>query len=179
MKSWHRFYDPTTGRYISADPIGFFGGDFNLYAYVNNDPVNGVDPEGLATSVGLEGHLFIAGGGVTRVTCCDEIGKEWVHVYKKVCLGAALDGSAGGATVSNSDGKSCSNPPKRLLGGEIGFGVPFIPVVGWEGGGAVDLGGSGFSGSIGGGGGVGIGKATACYYWLSKSQYTGKDCECE
>jgi RHS repeat-associated protein len=44
--SWHRFYDPSIGRYISADPIGLAGG-MNLYAYVQNDPVNWVDPEGL------------------------------------------------------------------------------------------------------------------------------------
>ncbi|MFV0436620.1 MAG: phospholipase A2 [Desulfopila sp.] len=46
--NWHRFYDPETGRYISADPIGLAGG-INLYAYVQNDPVNVVDPEGLKT----------------------------------------------------------------------------------------------------------------------------------
>ena len=46
MKSWHRYYDPGTGRYISADPIGLRGG-INLYAYVHNDPVNWVDPWGL------------------------------------------------------------------------------------------------------------------------------------
>ena len=46
MISWHRFYDPETGRYISADPIGLAGG-VNLYAYVQNNPVNWIDPEGL------------------------------------------------------------------------------------------------------------------------------------
>jgi uncharacterized protein RhaS with RHS repeats len=46
--SWHRFYDPTTGRYISADPIGL-GGGINLYGYVSNDPVNLVDIFGLYT----------------------------------------------------------------------------------------------------------------------------------
>ncbi len=44
--NWHRFYDPETGRYITADPIGLAGG-MNLYAYVAGDPVNAVDPEGL------------------------------------------------------------------------------------------------------------------------------------
>jgi RHS repeat-associated protein len=47
VKSWHRFYDPATGRYISADPIGLEGG-INLYGYVQNDPVNKVDPLGLS-----------------------------------------------------------------------------------------------------------------------------------
>jgi uncharacterized protein RhaS with RHS repeats len=44
--NWHRYYDPNTGRYISADPIGIAGG-LNLYGYVDGDPVNGVDPQGL------------------------------------------------------------------------------------------------------------------------------------
>jgi RHS repeat-associated protein len=44
--NWHRYYDPNTGRYISADPIGIAGG-LNLYGYVDGDPVNATDPEGL------------------------------------------------------------------------------------------------------------------------------------
>jgi RHS repeat-associated protein len=43
-----RFYDPEVGRFINKDPIGFAGGDFNLYAYVQNDPINFIDPLGLA-----------------------------------------------------------------------------------------------------------------------------------
>jgi len=42
-----RYYDPQVGRFISEDPIGFDGGDMNLYAYVGNQPVNFVDPDGL------------------------------------------------------------------------------------------------------------------------------------
>jgi RHS repeat-associated protein len=42
-----RFYDPQAGRFISEDPIGFVGGDVNLYRYVNNSPVRWVDPSGL------------------------------------------------------------------------------------------------------------------------------------
>ncbi|HKM56875.1 MAG TPA: RHS repeat-associated core domain-containing protein, partial [Isosphaeraceae bacterium] len=43
-----RYYDPATGRWTSEDPIGFAGGDTNLYRYVGDDPVNKVDPSGLA-----------------------------------------------------------------------------------------------------------------------------------
>jgi len=42
---WH--YDPRTGRFLSEDPIGFRGGDTNLYRYVLNNPVNNTDPSGL------------------------------------------------------------------------------------------------------------------------------------
>ena len=39
-----RYYDPEAGRFISKDPIGFAGGDINLYSYVGNNPVNRIDP---------------------------------------------------------------------------------------------------------------------------------------
>lgn len=52
-----RDYDPEIGRWLSKDPIGFRGG-LNHYAYVNNDPVNLIDPTGLefAFSFGHEGN---------------------------------------------------------------------------------------------------------------------------
>ena len=42
-----RDYDPNVGRWISRDPLLFDGGDANLYAYVDNDPTNAIDPLGL------------------------------------------------------------------------------------------------------------------------------------
>ena len=42
-----RYYDPMEGRFISKDPIGFNGGDVNLYGYVQNSPINWTDPSGL------------------------------------------------------------------------------------------------------------------------------------
>lgn len=46
-----RYYDPNVGRFISEDPIGFEGGDVNLYAYVGNNPVNLIDPLGLSDMI--------------------------------------------------------------------------------------------------------------------------------
>ncbi len=43
----YRDYDPETGRWAAKDPIGFAGGDTDLYGYCLNDPVNGEDPSGL------------------------------------------------------------------------------------------------------------------------------------
>jgi RHS repeat-associated protein len=42
-----RYYDPTAGRFISEDPIGF-SGDINVCRYSFNSPVNLDDPSGLA-----------------------------------------------------------------------------------------------------------------------------------
>jgi RHS repeat-associated protein len=41
-----RDYDPVVGRWTRRDPIGFDGGDTNLYAYVNGNPVLFVDSSG-------------------------------------------------------------------------------------------------------------------------------------
>lgn len=42
-----RQYSAELGRFISEDPIGFAGGDINLYGYVWNNPLMFVDSDGL------------------------------------------------------------------------------------------------------------------------------------
>jgi RHS repeat-associated protein len=41
-----RFYHPRIMRFVNEDPIGFQGG-LNLFAFVDGDPMSGVDPAGL------------------------------------------------------------------------------------------------------------------------------------
>jgi RHS repeat-associated protein len=48
-----RYYDPTIGRFLSEDPIW----STNLYPYVENNPIMGIDPRGL--------YLEITHGDVT------------------------------------------------------------------------------------------------------------------
>jgi len=43
-----RYYNPSTGRWLSRDPIAEQGG-LNLYGYCLNDPINHVDPFGLSS----------------------------------------------------------------------------------------------------------------------------------
>ncbi len=42
-----RYYDPTTGRFLSEDPIRGISGDVNLYPYVESSAVNLTDPSGM------------------------------------------------------------------------------------------------------------------------------------
>jgi len=45
-----RYYDPATGHFLSTDPLPPSAGDafkFNRYAYVNNNPIMGIDPTGM------------------------------------------------------------------------------------------------------------------------------------
>ena len=61
-----RYYDPMEGRFISKDPIGFAGEDVNLYRYVRNNSVNGVDPFGLWDSKAASSFLTNSENGWTN-----------------------------------------------------------------------------------------------------------------
>ena len=58
----YREYDSFTGKWTAKDPIGFAGGDSNLYGYVLNDPVNFVDPTGLDPRLNGRGVPAAMGG---------------------------------------------------------------------------------------------------------------------
>jgi uncharacterized protein RhaS with RHS repeats len=48
------YYNPSTGRFLTADPIGLAAGDTNFYRYVGNNPINFNDPMGLK----VDGPIF-------------------------------------------------------------------------------------------------------------------------
>ena len=55
-----RFYDSNLGRFTSEDPIGFGGGDVNLYGYVHNRPTMFRDPTGEIVPVLVAGGIAVA-----------------------------------------------------------------------------------------------------------------------
>lgn len=98
----NRFYSPSLGRFMTEDPIGLAGGDVGFYRYVQNNPVNFVDPWGLWS--------FWFGG--TAVVATPSNGSN-------IGAGFGWDSNNGGAGLYATGGTS------NGFGGSIGveFGV--------------------------------------------------------
>ena len=99
-----RYYDANMGRFINEDPIGFLGGDVNLYAYVGNNPVNWIDPLGLCTSgvyyvSGVEygGFLFFVGvkSAHLKFTCIGDAKDTFTATFTSLSIGGGLGGGVG------------------------------------------------------------------------------------
>jgi RHS repeat-associated protein len=70
----HRYYDPTNGRWLTPDPIGYDGG-INVYTYVNDAPSTYIDASGLSVDDGVPSFG----------TVCAKAYKDWGD-----CLGKCM-----------------------------------------------------------------------------------------
>jgi len=62
----YRYYQPSTGRWLSRDPLGERGG-LNLYGYTENNPVNRTDPTGEISPIIVGGAVFAVVAAVAYV----------------------------------------------------------------------------------------------------------------
>ena len=82
-----RYYNPSTGRFISEDPLGLAGKELNLYNYTGNNPISFIDPSGQS-----KWHIY--GWNVVRLTAAylalkaahkyffSEIESETMEIFK-------------------------------------------------------------------------------------------------
>ena len=101
-----RYYDPQTGRFISQDPLGFDGGDVNLYIYAANNPIVYLDPNGqwITTAIGA------ASGGLSGLLSGLQSGNVW----------AGVAGGVAGAITGAAIGTFAGPHAARLAGAALG-----------------------------------------------------------
>ncbi|NOS99673.1 MAG: RHS repeat-associated core domain-containing protein [Phycisphaerales bacterium] len=141
----HRWYDPSTGRFLQRDPIGINGG-YNVFAYIANAPLDGVDPSGLY----IEHDTYRNPDGSYTHHYYDRGWFGWDHEYMgsvkgtmpvlpnprtfdqrffAVCASTAIGGMAGAATgaVSGAAAGSAAGGvgagPGAIVGGIFGTAV--------------------------------------------------------
>ena len=103
--NWNRYYDPSTGRYITSDPIGLSGG-VNTYGYAHQNPILFYDENGKLA--GQASGAII--GGVS--------GFIGGYVSSGRSISSALRGAASSAVLGSIN--HLSGLTGVLLGGSVG-----------------------------------------------------------
>ncbi|MDJ0731221.1 MAG: RHS repeat-associated core domain-containing protein [Crocosphaera sp.] len=111
-----RYYDADQGRFISRDPLGYLDG-MNLYEYVGSNPINSVDPLGLAEGckyAWFGKKVTVYGYSISWENCVKKPERkiEITHSTKVSVIGI-------GALIWDAGFWECTQKADRLIGGKI------------------------------------------------------------
>lgn len=116
-----RWYDPTTRRFMTEDPMDFQAGDYNLYRYVGNQPTRYTDPSGMdwwPWSSSNSSSAAIAGAAATGAV------GEGVAAGQQAATPARGCCSDGTPELDEMIGKATPNDSMVAAGNQLGINTP-------------------------------------------------------
>ena len=125
--SGFRFYDPSLQRWINQEPIGEAGG-INLYGFVNNDPVNFVDPDGRAVWGWVARGGYWVGGAIGTSYLFEKYAQPYIdEVVEDIYLWDPYAGATVEATFKTGEyAMMAKNIPGKVAGGVCKNVVRFL-----------------------------------------------------
>jgi RHS repeat-associated protein len=128
-QNWMRDYDPTTGRYLQADPLGLVDGA-SVYGYVKQSPMRFTDPTGQ--------FIPAVWACLTNPVCASAVITAGYLIYDLLCAETTEDYVNALINAAFSMGNPCKGPLRMIC---------TAPFRGGKGGGGAGSGGGGGKGS--------------------------------
>lgn len=111
-----RFYDPVLGRFLAQDPLGYGGGDINLYSFAWNNPKNWSDPNGWSP---VAAYAVLTGVALPAAPAMALLGCKLSQVFASLALDVAGYTNVHGVAGCWANG----TPPQSLPATSAGVGA--------------------------------------------------------
>ena len=117
-----RLYDPQHGRFLTVDPLGLGGKSENVYCYVNNNPIEMIDPKGTNPAVfaALGAFYGAANSLIVYISTADEVtlGGAVIAAGKGAISGAVSVASKGWQVLTGGALGAVEELYKQIKSGE-------------------------------------------------------------